>query len=267
MRVADLMTTGVVTCGPDADLGTLAATLSRKGVHAVFILDALGGPAGVVTDFDLLAGEWLAADAERLEAMRTLTAGAVMSSPVDVIKADAPAAEAATRLRQRHLGRLLVTDDDGAGVGVISVGDLVAPLGKTSSERRCVADVMSRVIVTCSPQTSVEAACRAMAERRSRSVVVVAENGEAVGVVTGHDLLSLYEGGERPQSVSDLMSPPITCAPDTSLSAAADLMIEREVHRLVVTDPSRPESPPVGLVSTSDIVAEMAGEHSVWRRS
>ncbi len=44
-------------------------------------------------------------------------------------------------------------------------------------------------------------------------------------------------------------------------------MIRHEVHRLVVTDPSRPDGVPIGIVSTSDIVAEMADERSVWREA
>jgi hypothetical protein len=38
---------------------------------------------GVITDFDLLAGEWLSADRQSLSAMRKMTAGELMSSPVD----------------------------------------------------------------------------------------------------------------------------------------------------------------------------------------
>jgi predicted transcriptional regulator len=165
------------------------------------------------------------------------------------------------------LSRLLVTDAHGSAVGVISVSDLVAPLGRTSGDRRCVQDVMSHAIVTCPAETSLEDACRAMTERRSRSIVVVDHNGQAAGVITGNDLLSLYEARAIKGTVADLMTAPITCAPDVSLSAAADLMIRHEVHRLVVTDPSRPGGVPIGIVSTSDIVAEMADERSVWRKA
>ena len=85
-------------------------------------------------------------------------------------------------------------------------------------------------------------------------------------MITGNDLLSLYESRALQGTVADLMTTPIACAPDLSLSAAADMMIRHEVHRLVVTDPSRPDGVPIGIVSTSDIVAEMADERSVWRQ-
>ena len=265
LRVADLMSSDIITCSGDADLGAVAAILARRGVHAVFVLDDEGAPSGVVTDFDLLAGEWLADDSESLQTMRAITAAELMNSPVEAIGTNASAAEAAARMRRLHLSRLLVTDERGSAVGVISVSDLVAPLGRTVSDRRLVRDVMSHAIVTCPPGASLEAASRAMTERRSRSIVVIDEGGRTVGVITGNDLLSLYEASELRGTVAELMSAPITCGPDLALPDAADLMISHEVHRLVVTDPARPDGAPVGIVSTSDIVAEMAHERSVWR--
>jgi CBS domain-containing protein len=260
------MTPEVTGCRGEATLAAVAATLAHRHVHAVFVLDDARRPSGVVSDFDLLAGEWMARDAERLRAMQAMTAAQLMSSPVETISADAPAATAALRMREMHISRLLVTDERGSAVGVISVSDLVAPLGRPSGERRNIRDVMSYAIVTCLPGTSLQAAARAMTERRSRSIVVIDDRGRAVGVITGNDLLSLYQSG-KPETVADLMSKPIvTCDPDLSLSDAAELMIDREVHRLVVTDSSSGDAP-IGIVSTTDIVAEMAQERSVWQQA
>jgi CBS domain-containing protein len=265
-RVADLMTRQVVSCAADAGLASVASTMARQNVHAVFVLDEAGRPAGVVSDFDLLAGEWLGTDAESLRTMRQVTAAELMTSPVETISPSASAAEAASRMRALHIGRLLVTDESGAAVGVISVSDLIAPFGRPSGERRNVRDVMSYAIVTCLPDATVDAIARAMTERKSRSVVVIDEEGRAVGVITGADLLSLYEGGEQVSTAAELMRRPIiTANPDLALAAAADLMITHEVHRLVVIDPSATNDAPIGIVSTSDIVAEMAQEQSVWQ--
>ncbi len=265
LRVTDLMTRGIITCPRDASLGVVAATLARKRIHSVIVVDDAGNPSGVLSDFDLLAGEWLGADSEGLRTMRAITAGELMSSPIEAIDAGAFAADAAELMQQRHLSRLLVTEH-GAAVGVISVSDLVAPLGRPSGSRRCVGDVMSRAIVTCPPDISLEAASRAMTELRSRSIVIISEGGQAAGVITGNDLLSLYRSGESRGTVAELMNTPITCGPDLTLSEAADMMIRHEVHRLVVVDPSRPDRAPIGIVSTSDIVAEMAYERSVWQQ-
>jgi CBS domain-containing protein len=263
-RVWDLMSAGVIGVRTDADLATVAAVLVHRRVHAVFVLDGAGRPAGVLSDFDLLAGEWLGGEPDGLDAMRRVTAGELMSTPVQTIEADAPAALAAERMRELHLSRLLVTGPDGSAIGVVSVSDLVAPLGRPSGARGRVRDVMSHAIVTCSEDTTLHDAARALTERRSRSLVVVDAGGRAAGVITGNDLLGLYADREPTSTVAELMSTPITCDADLALPQAADLILRHEVHRLVVVDGM---GAPVGVLSTTDIVAEMAVAGSVWQGS
>ncbi len=105
--VRDLMHPGVLTCPPDATLGQVAILLHNHHVHALFVADPDGSILGVITDFDLLAGEWLSADRSSLAVMRKMTAGEMMSSPVDTIAADVPVTQAATRMRQEVIRRLL----------------------------------------------------------------------------------------------------------------------------------------------------------------
>ncbi len=115
-------------------------------------------------------------------------------------------------------------------------------------------------------ETPIVAVARAMHERRSRLVVVGDRRGSPLGVLTGFDLLSLYDGdAETPGgTVAELMHPPITIGPDATLREAADQMLE-QVYRLVVVDPEDPARIPLGLISTSGIVAEMAAPDSVWQ--
>jgi CBS domain-containing protein len=59
------------------------------------------------------------------------------------------------------------------------------------------------------------------------------------------------------------MTPPHTIRPDASLREATDKMLCLEIHRLVVVDDVG--GTPLGMISTMDTVAEMAGTQSVWR--
>lgn len=264
MLVRDCMHVGVVTCPPTATLGEVAAGLVQHGVHALVVAEAGGRPLGLLSDMDLLAGEWLSADAASLAALRAMQAGELMTTPVATIAADAPIAEAAERIRAARIHRLLVVDGD-ASVGMISVGDLVASLGAGSARRATVADVMSHAIVVCREDTPLTAAARAMSARRSRSLVVVDATGRHLGVVTGWDLLPYCETGCGDEAVAQVMHPPKTIHPAASLQEAADVMIRHHVHRLVVVDPAWPDGMPIGVIATSDIVAEMAAPESVWR--
>jgi len=55
---------GFVTCSPAATLGQVAVMLHQQHVHALVVADRDGRPIGIISDFDLLAGEWLAINNE-----------------------------------------------------------------------------------------------------------------------------------------------------------------------------------------------------------
>jgi CBS domain-containing protein len=267
-RIRDLMHPGLLTCQPTATLGQVAVMLTQHHVHALVIADRDGRPIGIISDFDLLAGEWLSASSESLEAMRKMTAGELMTAPVGTIEADVPVAQAAHRMRLEEINRLLVTDH-GKPVGVISVSDFVANLAKTvPANREAVTDVMSDAMLVCRDKTPVTAAARAMTDAGYRSVLVIDYWGKPLGVVSGPDLLEACEEedcGNR--IVSEVMHPALTIEMTSSLRDAANKMIEHHHHRLVVIDPDQPDAVPLGIISSFDIVAEMARPGSVWQKA
>jgi CBS domain-containing protein len=256
LRVRDLMRTNLITCPPNTTLGAAAVMLTRHQVHAIVVADPSGMQQGLVSDVDLLAGEWLASHPDGLAALRTLTVEQIMTTPVATIDADAPATEAAARMRAERLHRLVVTEHE-RGIGVLSVADMVRVLIPDQPERQTVGGVMSRGLVVCRADTPIGAAARAMTERRSRSIVVVEANGRPLGVVSGFDLLPFILEGDSGATAADIMAAPITIGPEATLREAADRMLQHHIHRLVVVDPNFPDGMPLGLISTSDIVSEM----------
>jgi len=265
--VRDLMHTGILNCPPETNLGKVAVLLFKNHRHAIFVAESGGPILGIITDFDLLAGEWLSADNNSLEAMRKMTAGELMSSPVGTVEASVPVNQAAARMRQEVIRRLLVTED-GKPVGVLSVSDFIANIAaKALASRETVADVMSDVFLTCREHTPLSSAARAMADTGWRSVLVVNARGKPLGLFSGLDLLSLCEGDECDDTVvADVMHPLLTIDPNATLHEAASLMIENHHHRLVVVDPEQPNSIPLGIISSFDIVAQMARPDSVWQQ-
>jgi CBS domain-containing protein len=256
-RVRDLMRPSLITCPAGTTLGGAAALLARHGIHALVISDPAGLAIGVLSDIDLLAGEWLSDAPATLVAKRSQTAGDLMSRPPATIDGDATAAEAAERMRRDRLHRLVVTELD-RPVGIIAVSDLVHDLAPEIARRQTVEQAMSRGLVVCRETTPISGAARAMRERRSRSVVVVNAYGRPLGVVTGFDLLPFCDNGDVSQPISMVMHPPTTIQPAAPLREAAEMMLRLHVHRLLVLDPAAPEGMPLGLISTADLVVEMA---------
>ncbi len=255
--VRDLMRPSLITCPPGTTLGQAANLLARHNIHALVISDPAGLAIGVLSDMDLLAGEWLSAERPTPTVKLAQTAGDLMTSPPATIDGDAPATEAADRMRRDRLHRLVVTELD-RPVGIVAVSDLVHDLAAKTANAQTVEQAMSRGLVVCRETTPISGAARAMHERRSRSVIVVDVRGRPLGVVTGFDLLPYCDNGDVSQPVSVVMHPPITIQPSASLREAADMMLRLNVHRLLVLDPAEPDGMPLGLISSADIVVEMA---------
>ena len=264
--VRDLMHPGVFTCQPDASLGQVAVLLTQHKVHALVVPDPEGRPLGIISDYDLLAGEWLSVDDESLSTMRKLTAHDLMSCPVDTVDANMPLKEAARMLIEEDVSRLLVTEN-GKPVGVISTTDFVASIAKDEKPKReTVADVMSDAMLVCRGKTPIISAARTLTMAGWRSVLVVDGKGKHLGVVSGRDLMRFVENGvDENLTVRDVMHQAFTIHIHASLREAADVMIKNHLHRLIVIDEEDPDAFPLGVISSFDIVAEMALPGSIWQ--
>jgi len=264
--VRDLMHPGLLTCRPDATLGELAVLLTQHHVHAILVTDRHGRPLGLLSDYDLLAGEWLSEDPESMKTMSKITAAELMSTPVDSVEVGMPLSEAAHILNEKERNRLLVTDK-GKAVGVISISDFVASIAREEKHSHgIVSEVMSDAILVCRDKTPLTSAARTMTEARWRSVLVVNAEGKPEGVVSGKDLMPFVEKGvDEKLTVHDVMHKALTIDLNASLREAADIMIKTHHHRLVVLDTKNPEHFPLGIISSFDIVAAMARPGSIWQ--
>jgi len=265
--VRDLMHKGLITCPPTTSLGQVATLLTEHHVHALIVADQADVPLGIISDFDLLAGEWLSVDEESLNAMRKLTARDLMTIPIETVDADTPAETAAKRMAEKNINRMLVTEV-GKPVGIISISNFVAGIAAQEPvKRKTVGDVMSDTFLVCREDTSVLSAARTMTQAGWRSIVVVNAKGKLLGFITGRDLVHLAgKDVDENLKVSQFTNRKIlTVDINASLQQAADLMIQNHRHRVVVIDSSDPDSFPLGVISSFDIVAEMARPESIWQ--
>jgi acetoin utilization protein AcuB len=113
-----------------------------------------------------------------------------MSKAVETVKPKVAASEAKTRMRQKKIHHLVVTE--GAKLrGIVSDRDLGgAKLPKILGERT-VGDLMTSPVVTVTTRTPVRRAASLMKGRSVGSLVVTSANGKVAGIVTVSDLLDL----------------------------------------------------------------------------
>ncbi len=101
---------------------------------------------------------------------------------------------AARRMRDRHVGALVVCDADRQPIGILTDRDIVVSAVAQSPDKLdalLVRDVMSREIVTARSNEPAEEALRRMRERGVRRLPVVTADGRLEGVIALDDILDL----------------------------------------------------------------------------
>lgn len=103
---------------------------------------------------------------------------------------EATVAEVARLLKRERIGAAVVTDEDGNVAGIISERDLVRALpdhGAAVMEKRA-AELMTRPVVTCAPEDTIEDVMRKMTDGRFRHLPVL-EDGKLAGIVSIGDVV------------------------------------------------------------------------------
>jgi CBS domain-containing protein len=112
----------------------------------------------------------------------------VMSKAVETVKPTVRASEAKTRMRQKGIHHLVVTE--GAELqGVVSDRDLGGPKLPKVLGKWTVGDLMTAPVITVTTRTPLRRAATLMKGRSVGSLVVTSANGKVAGIVTVADLL------------------------------------------------------------------------------
>jgi CBS-domain-containing membrane protein len=143
-------------------------------------------------------------------------------------------------------------------------------------------DVMTREVVSVTPDTAIEELAQLLVGKKVSAVPVVEKDGKLVGIISEGDLLQrdkplhiptvisifdwvLYlESSKKFETevkkitalkVGELCTRDVmTCTPDTPLTEVAQLMVNRHVHLVPVVDE---EKKVVGVVARLDIVRSL----------
>ena len=112
------------------------------------------------------------------------------SGEIHKIGVDQNIAEAATSLTQHKIGALLVEDAAGKIVGILSERDIVRGMGPHGADLHDVAvsELMTRDVIHCSPDDTVNKAMAMMTDRRIRHLPVY-DGDELVGFLSIGDLV------------------------------------------------------------------------------
>ena len=145
MRVAEVMTTEVLTVTQETTLKEVATLLAARGISGAPVIDEAGRIVGVVSEADILAKERRPQQQSRLGRIlgyaapvspkaQARTAGEAMTAPPIVITADRRVDTAASLMLDRQVNRLPVVDRAGVLVGIVTRADLVRAFVHTDEQ-------------------------------------------------------------------------------------------------------------------------------------
>jgi CBS domain-containing protein len=126
-----------------------------------------------------------------------------------------------------------------------------------------VRDWMHRGVITCGPETPIQAVADAMKAHDISALVVVDEAGDAIGVISRTDLVNAafvepYLKHWRGLVAKHLMSCPVVSVSDTTpLAEAVTCLRDRKIHRLVVTERHGTHEKPIGILSVTDLAGKL----------
>jgi CBS domain-containing protein len=127
--IQDVMTRGVEVLHPNATLREAAETMRRFNIGPVPVCDG-DKLVGMVTDRDIVVrGIAMGHDPT------TSRISSVMTEDLEAIHPGASLDEAAALMKDRQLRRLLVVDENGKLVGIVSLGDLAREADDTTAGR------------------------------------------------------------------------------------------------------------------------------------
>jgi CBS domain-containing protein len=125
---------------------------------------------------------------------------------------------------------------------------------------KLVRDVMHRGVITCWADEPLIDVARRLREYAINAIFVLDESGRAEGVISQTDLAQTYMQGDwQHRTAEEIMTTNIvTIVGDIPLDAAIQIMLDRRIHRLLIVQGGLTPNRPVGVLSLSDVVREMA---------
>jgi CBS domain-containing protein len=114
-----------------------------------------------------------------------ITVREIMTTNIISVKANESVEKVAELLARNRISGMPVVDEAGHVVGMVSEIDVITKKGKTA------ADIMSKHVISVSPDTGVEEAALILAGKRIRRMPVI-EKGKMIGIVSRADVLNLF---------------------------------------------------------------------------
>jgi len=239
------MQTKMLTCSPDTSLHDVVSKMQVAKYSSIVILEE-NCPIGI----------WTEADALKLN----LTEPAVlshpisdyMSTPVATVKHNESLADIAIRFKQENFRHLIVVDNDGSSLGIVTQSDVVA---KQTTESflylRTVKEIISQDLLLFPSDMDFQKVITAMRESQQDACAISFPKHE-YGILTERDVVKVLAAKKHIYTLEEVIEPGlITIDAEQTLIAARDLLLECNIRHLGITNDA---AELIAIISFNDIL-------------
>lgn len=228
--------------------------MAERSISSIIIVNDENRPIGIFTEHDALRA---VADAINIENPLS----EVMTRDPFCVTETLYLHDAYALMEEKGYRHLVVVDEIGAFVGVMSEGDFLRHIGfEELGKFKIVSEAMSRSPLIVSLNTPLSEAASLMRERKVDYAVVL-DGSHPAGVITERDIAHRYaqKKGISDTSVEPLLHRDFRIIPkNIPLQDAAKMMEEHGIHQLIVVDESENL---VGLLSRHDVLHAIHGAY------
>ena len=246
----------VVTCSPELSLLKATRRMHARHCSSIVVVENQR-PIGIWTEADSLKVNFN----EQSEALRPI--GELMTAHLHTVNRSMTLDEAALEFKSRGIRHLVVVEDNGEMLGILSQSDVVTR--QDAEYFLNMTEVNTILSGSMPPHLDVSYILHdavSLMRRNKADSLIVTRNREPVGLITERDLVRLIAMGQMQAQLEEVMSQPLISVPQTmSLLAARSLMEKRHIRHLGVEDIN---GRLCGLISFSDILSNI--EHTYVRR-
>ncbi|MDH5748829.1 MAG: diguanylate cyclase, partial [Rhodospirillales bacterium] len=246
ISVASILSNSVAQCASTDSLAHAARLMKDSQGTSVIVMEK-GKPVGIWTERDSLNLDF--SKPKTFE----MPIGELMRSPVKTINSRISVSEAGIRFKKEGTHHFLVVDDSEKVIGIITQTEVIQNHGVehffTMPDTRA---ALSGPLVKIPGKATINQVVKALRDSNSDAVIVEGNKDEEYGIITERDLIRLVAEQKKYHSVNEVANRPVITIPhDSSILIARDMLKEKKIRHLGVTDD---DGNLIGLLTYSDIL-------------
>ncbi len=244
-----------VTVQVDATLKEMIDRMSGNGKGVVIALEGKKA-VGILTERDVVRLLFEGVSQEE-------TADRIARKPIIAMDGKRPIGYALNLLIENNVRRLVVVDDAGNFLGIVTHKDLLKHLEedyyRSILKVKHIFDNL-RSLVSVRSSDSITEVLRKMVDHKI-SAVPVLSGGKPVGIIAEKDILRMaHEEAPLREGIPRYMSGDVVCAGlETGVIEIVRTMNARNISRVVITDP---DGLAIGMITNRDLVRNLEGDYN-----